>query len=125
MMCALARGMEVNRLSSNNINYYTPPFYMRLCLILHTNWKVMRQRIKKEVLSATSSSRPKATKRKRANNPATAQTQGDGLGRIARSKKALKKLLNNQIKYKPFTRLKETQGAEGNYWKLIYNTPKS
>jgi len=37
----------------------------------------------------------------------------------------LKKLLNNQIQYKPFTRLKETRGTEGNYWKLIYNTPKS
>jgi len=85
----------------------------------------MRQRIKREVLSATSATKHKTTKRKRSSNSENVQIKRDGISRSVCSKKVLKKLLNNQIQYKPFTRLKETRGTEGNYWKLIYNTPKS
>jgi len=84
----------------------------------------MRQRIKKEFLSASSATPSKTIKRKRSGNPATAPTQ-QGINKVTRSKQALKKLLNNKIAYKLFTRLKERLGIEGNYWKLIYNTPKS
>jgi hypothetical protein len=42
----------------------------------------------------------------------------------ASRRKALEKLLNNKIAYKPFTIYKETPGEKGNYWKLIYNMPR-
>jgi hypothetical protein len=84
----------------------------------------MRQRIKEGTLIATSVPIPKAPKRGRSCSPAGNPAQNPPLNRTARSKKVLKKLLNNKIDYKPFTQSKETKGTEGNYWKLIYNTPK-
>jgi hypothetical protein len=84
----------------------------------------MRQRIKKETLVTRSVTTPKAPKRRRFGSPAVSLVQNSPLNTTARSKKVLKKLLNNKIDYKPFTQSKETKGTEGNYWKLIYNTPK-
>jgi hypothetical protein len=40
------------------------------------------------------------------------------------SKKAVKKLLDKKIAYRPCTLFKETMGIEDNYDKMIYNSPK-
>jgi hypothetical protein len=84
----------------------------------------MRQRIKTEILVTTSATSTKSLKRRHSTKPAVVPAKFTATNKISRSKKALKKLVTNRIGYKPFSLLKETTGNEGNYWKLIYNTPK-
>jgi hypothetical protein len=99
----------------------------------------MRQPVNKGVLMATSAGQPRTSKRKRprkttaredhSNAVSTAQPhdahrQRAGVKKTTLSKKAIKKLLDKKIAYRPFKLFKETMGVEGNYGKLIYNTPK-
>ncbi|NOW94763.1 hypothetical protein [Mucilaginibacter sp. SG564] len=93
----------------------------------------MRPRVKSVTLISTSTSNSKRQKRRVNNgNPPEEKLKNDfGIPKqpatnkhYQLSKKALKKLADRKIDYRPFTLVKETLGTEGNYRKLIYNTSR-
>lgn len=93
----------------------------------------MRQRTPSTRLIATSTSNKKHQKRRdKPGDPSKEKLKNDfGIPKqpvtnkhYQLSKKALKKLADRKIDYRPFTLVKETLGTEGNYRKLIYNTSR-